>query len=277
MPAWKNNSLFSYWGSPFARPASVQHGPELNKTYDDVSTALVHMFHGGLWGGWQFSVASHQPNTSELLFGYGGFQEARGSGVKKGQHYFIENVLEELDTPGEWFLDSKQATPVLYFWPNSTAASDAASTASPAAPAEVVLPLLDTLVSVDGATNLSFTGLEFTETRATFLEMYEVPSGGDWSIHRCGLRILASHSIPLCALFVAGCAAQTKLKRVIRGATQRSDVLCHQHRGARGHRVQVQYGVVVRAKGTGGLQYDGCLSRGAYLGISLTRRSSIKI
>ena len=100
MPAWKNNSLFSYWGSPFARPASVQHGPELNKTYDDVSTALVHMFHGGLWGGWQFSVASHQPNTSELLFGYGGFQEARGSGVKKGQHYFIENVLEELDTPG---------------------------------------------------------------------------------------------------------------------------------------------------------------------------------
>ena len=29
-----------------------------------------------------------------------------------------------------------------------------------------------------------FSGITFTETRATFLEQYEVPSGGDWSVHR---------------------------------------------------------------------------------------------
>ena len=50
---------------------------------------------------------------------------------------------------------------------------------------EVVAPLLDTIVSVTGgASNITFTGFSFTETRATYFEQYEVPSGGDWSIHR---------------------------------------------------------------------------------------------
>ena len=88
---WSNNSLFSFWGSPFSRPSSMQYGSDL-KVYSDASTAVVHMFHGALWGGWQFQVASQQVNTSQLQFGYGGWQEGRGSDIKAGQHYFIENV-----------------------------------------------------------------------------------------------------------------------------------------------------------------------------------------
>jgi len=42
----------------------------------------------------------------------------------------------------------------------------------------------DSIVSIDGASDVSFIGFDFTETRATFLSQYEVPSGGDWSIHR---------------------------------------------------------------------------------------------
>ena len=34
---------------------------------------------------------------------------------RKGQRFYFLNVLEELDQPGEWFLDRK--TGVLYFWP----------------------------------------------------------------------------------------------------------------------------------------------------------------
>merc|ERR1712066_70220 len=49
---------------------------------------------------------------------------------------------------------------------------------------EIVAPLLDSIVTMDGATNVSFVGFDFTETRATYLSQYEVPSGGDWSIHR---------------------------------------------------------------------------------------------
>ena len=134
------------------------------------------MFHGGLWGGWQYSVASQQPNASTLRFGFGGHQEARGSSVTKN-HFFIEGVLEELDAPGEWFLDPKPDPPVLYYWPNRTTNGDLAP------PDKVVLPLLESIVVVNGSKNVSFTGFEFTETRATYMEMYEVPSGGDWSVY----------------------------------------------------------------------------------------------
>jgi hypothetical protein len=69
--------------------------------------AVVHMFHSGLWGGWQYAVDNVTSTSAgaEIAFGYGGFQEARGSGINPGQHFYIENVLEELDTPGEWFFD----------------------------------------------------------------------------------------------------------------------------------------------------------------------------
>lgn len=36
-------------------------------------------------------------------------------GYKKGQRFYFVNVLEELDQPGEWYLDRK--TGMLYFWP----------------------------------------------------------------------------------------------------------------------------------------------------------------
>ena len=36
------------------------------------------------------------PSVQDLLvsFGYGGFQEARGSGINQGQHFYIENIIE---------------------------------------------------------------------------------------------------------------------------------------------------------------------------------------
>jgi len=36
-------------------------------------------------------------------------------GYKKGQRFYFVNVLEELDQPGEWYLDRKSG--MLYFWP----------------------------------------------------------------------------------------------------------------------------------------------------------------
>jgi len=39
------------------------------------------------------------PSDVRINFGYGGFQEARGSGISGGQHFYIENVFEELDSP----------------------------------------------------------------------------------------------------------------------------------------------------------------------------------
>jgi hypothetical protein len=118
----------------------------------------------------------------QIQFGYGGYQEARGSGINRGQHFYIEGVREELDVPGEWHYDAARG--VLAVFPNGT---DLAT-------AEGVVPLADEVVVVNGsqgaprayATDISFTGFTFTHSRATFLEAYEVPSGGDWAVHRGG-------------------------------------------------------------------------------------------
>ncbi len=38
-----------------------------------------------------------------------------GYGYRKGQWFYAYNILAELDTPGEWFLDREKG--ILYFWP----------------------------------------------------------------------------------------------------------------------------------------------------------------
>ena len=35
--------------------------------------------------------------------------------VRPGDRYYVQNLLEELDSPGEWYLDRRSST--LYFWP----------------------------------------------------------------------------------------------------------------------------------------------------------------
>ena len=45
---------------------------------------------------------------------YGGFQGARGA--PDGKEWYVENIFEELDVPGEWFLDYD--TMKLYYFPS---------------------------------------------------------------------------------------------------------------------------------------------------------------
>jgi hypothetical protein len=77
-------------------------------------------------------------------------------------------VLEELDVPGEWFYDPVAS--LLYVYPNTT---------DGAVGKEVVAPLLSAVVRVEGAADIEFSGFTVTETRATYLDQYEVPSGGN--------------------------------------------------------------------------------------------------
>jgi parallel beta-helix repeat protein len=84
--------------------------------------------------------------------------------ITAGDRFRVENMLEDLTEPGEWCLDSEEGA--LYFWPPHGAlkASD-----------EVVVPVLDTLISIRGASWLGIVGFTFTET-----------AGGD-DLHRDGL------------------------------------------------------------------------------------------
>jgi hypothetical protein len=145
--------------------------------------AAVEAYLRAKWGVAQPKHCAPPPPPGGLLsinFGYGGYQEARGSGVNAGQRFYIENVLEELDTPGEWFYDAGAGQ--LFLFPNVSMAALAA--------ADVAVPVLDAVVVINGtaggpfATDIALLDVEVTHSRVTFLEQYEVPSGGDWSVHR---------------------------------------------------------------------------------------------
>ena len=59
--------------------------------------------------------------------------------IVSNSSYYVENVLEELDQPGEWCLDSEDG--ILYFWPPGSIEG-----------AEVVTPVLDCLIDVRAPT-----------------------------------------------------------------------------------------------------------------------------
>jgi parallel beta-helix repeat protein len=70
--------------------------------------------------------------------------------------FYVENVLEELDQPGEWCLDSVDG--VLYFWPPEQIEQG-----------EVAVPVLDCLISFEtkkarGASWITLSGFKLTET-----------------------------------------------------------------------------------------------------------------
>ena len=70
-----------------------------------------------------------------------------------GCQFVVENILEELDQPGEWCLDSEDG--VLYFWPLKDFIDNM----------EVVAPVLKCIIHLRGAADVRISGFVFTETQ----------------------------------------------------------------------------------------------------------------
>jgi hypothetical protein len=98
--------------------------------------------------------------------------------------WFVENVMSELDFPGEFFFDRKSN--LLFIYPNRTDINGSANTRH-AGVSGLRFSTLDQLIRLrNGAANISISNLGFRDTAATYLSNWSVPSGGDWSIHRGG-------------------------------------------------------------------------------------------
>jgi hypothetical protein len=92
----------------------------------------------------------------------------------------VENVFEELDAPGEWFLDTDRG--VLYLLPPPGV---------DLAKVKIEAAVLKTLIELRGSTDepvshIRFRGLTLTHTTRTMLEKYENLLRGDWAIVRAG-------------------------------------------------------------------------------------------
>ena len=96
-----------------------------------------------------------------------------GYGYTKGQRFYFLNVLEELDSPGEWFLDID--TGILYFWP-------------PSQPGEgdVLVSLLEEpMFTLDGASNVTIRCLLFEGGRGNAVT---ITGGENNTIAGCAFR-----------------------------------------------------------------------------------------
>ena len=77
------------------------------QTFDDVWMMGFWKYD---WADGSTPVGAYDPGTRELTMRYASFY-----GAKEGAPYYFFNVLEELDAPGEWYLDRENG--VIYLYP----------------------------------------------------------------------------------------------------------------------------------------------------------------
>jgi hypothetical protein len=89
-------------------------------------------------------------------------------------------VFEELDTPGEWYLDREEGH--LYYMPEKD---------TDLAQALVEVPILENAIEFRGTQRdpvrrIVLSGFRIAQTESTYLAHYDAPSRGDWTLHRGG-------------------------------------------------------------------------------------------
>jgi hypothetical protein len=102
-------------------------------------------------------------------------------GYRKGTWFYAFNLLCEIDSPGEWYLDRE--TTILYFWPPTSIEKSLAT-----------VSVLDTLVSFSNVSNVVFQGMVFEVARGTGIT---IKGGSHIKIAGCVLRNLGSWGVTI--------------------------------------------------------------------------------
>jgi len=105
---------------------------------------------------------------------------ASNYGYARNGTYYFYNVPEELDEPGEWYLDREAG--LLYLWPPEGEFEDARIDISLSA---------ETLIQGDGLKDITFTGLTLQGTRGDGMRL----KGDNITVEHCVARNLAGSAI----------------------------------------------------------------------------------
>ena len=155
--------------------------PERVARWADPRGAFFHAMHRALWGDMHWRITG---KTSDgRLEMEGGWQNNRPS-PPHPQYRFVENVFEELDAPGEWYLDADRG--ILYLYP-----PDGVNLKE----AKIEAAGLPHLIEFQGTVetpvhHIELKGLVFTHTARTFTETREPLLRSDWTIYRGGAVFL---------------------------------------------------------------------------------------
>lgn len=159
--------------------------------FKNITDAVVRVLH--FWKDEMLPVESYDASTGLLKFG-----KPTSMTVNEGDRYFFENVIEALDSPGEWYLDKAEGK--LYYIPYEGETAE-----------NLTLWGSDTqtLISVDGVDGISFEGIifrgngfEISPERDFSQAAYDAPScitynnAKGFRIKNCEFRDIAA-----CAVF----------------------------------------------------------------------------
>jgi hypothetical protein len=161
--------------------AGFLYSGERPRHWQDLTNVWVHGYWAWDWANSYERIASvdleqHLIQTAPPFGTYG---------FRQGQRICFLNVLEELDQPGEWFLDRK--TGFLYFWPPAELVKN--ETNKP----EILLSLLSQpFFKLSNVTNVIIKGLEIEASRGNAFELHggarnqvvdcNVRNMGDWGV-----------------------------------------------------------------------------------------------
>jgi hypothetical protein len=142
--------------------------------YKNATSGVAHVMQDDGWGSMMFQIAKATAigNSSALYFAPGGGGQ-QGRNAAQGSIWFVENLLELLDSANEWFFD--ESARVVFFYPNGTVDPSQQ---------QFTRTNLKQLIVVDAAQdmparNISLRGITFSETEPTFMDVFTVPSAGE--------------------------------------------------------------------------------------------------
>ena len=128
-----------------------------------------------------YRIADYNANDNSFTFGRGGFQGAEGE--RTNEAWFVENVMELLDGPNEFFYDPTANK--LYYFYNASAGTPPPTTWT------WEVPLFTTLISIMGdphapVSGITISGITLTSAAPVYMQDSSTPSGGDWGLARVG-------------------------------------------------------------------------------------------
>lgn len=162
---------------PYGGYAADAISKERAKRWAHPEGGFIHAMHAAHWGGYHYRITG-KSEAGDLTY-EGGWQNNRQMGMHS-EHRFVENILEELDCPGEWFHDSRNQ--VLYFMPPAGVDLEQAV---------VEVTRLRHLVEFRGSeqqpvSKVSLQGFTFRHAARTFMDVREPLLRSDWTIYRGG-------------------------------------------------------------------------------------------
>lgn len=152
----------------YTRMLQVRPGDMPNWEHpEDGDVSLFPRFN---WTHYLLPIESYDAASGILALGPGSFYE-----VRPGDRYFVRGHLEDLDSPGEWYLDPRTQT--LYFWPPI-----------PVKGSPAYAPVVDTVVAFVGCSYVTLRGfvIECCERSAVVIKDCEAVMVAGCTIRNVG-------------------------------------------------------------------------------------------